>query len=338
MWERAGTPNTNTVIPSDLTEDAIARAFAEQHAEHLRFDHDAGAWFRWDGNIWRREETMLAFEWCREQCRAAAAGLDNAKLRAVLGRASTASAVERFARADRAFAVTAATWDRDPFLLGTPAGTVDLRTGRLRSPMQTDFVSKSTAVAPADRADCPRWRQFLEDATRGDAGFVGFLRQWCGYCLAGDIREHALLFIFGPGGNGKTVLLNTVSTILGDYAATAAMDTFTASQGDRHPTDLAMLRGARLVSVSETEEGRSWAETRIKALTGGDAISARFMRQDFFTFKPTFKITVIGNHKPILRNVDEAARRRFNLAPFVFKPTAPDKVLEEKLRAEHPAI
>ena len=147
-----------------------------------------------------------------------------------------------------------------------------------------------------------------------------------------------MFFIYGPGGNGKSVFLNTLTTLLGDYAATAAMDTFTASRSERHPTDLAMLRGARLVSVSETEPGRSWAESRIKQLIGGDPISARFMRQNFFTYRPQFKLLIVGNHKPVLRNVDEAARRRFNIIPFVHKPETPDQRLEEKLKAEYPAI
>jgi len=134
------------------------------------------------------------------------------------------------------------------------------------------------------------------------------------------------------------VFLSTLVNILGDYACTAAMDTFTASGNDRHPTDLAMLKGARLVSVSETEEGRAWAESRIKQLTGGDKISARFMRQDFFEYLPQFKLLIVGNHKPILRNVDDAARRRFNIIPFIHKPATPDRELEQKLRAEYPAI
>jgi putative DNA primase/helicase len=116
------------------------------------------------------------------------------------------------------------------------------------------------------------------------------------------------------------------------------METFTASKSDKHPTDLAMLRGARLVTASETEEGKAWAESRIKQMTGGDPITARFMRQDFFTYTPEFKLTIIGNHKPVLKNIDDAARRRFNIIPFTRKPVAPDKELENKLRAEWPGI
>lgn len=99
-----------------------------------------------------------------------------------------------------------------------------------------------------------------------------------------------------------------------------------------------MLRGARFVTASETEEGRAWAESRIKSLTGGDKISARFMRQDFFTYQPAFKLTIVGNHAPVLRNVDEAARRRFNIVPFTRKPAVPDRQLEDKLRSEWPEI
>ena len=152
------------------------------------------------------------------------------------------------------------------------------------------------------------------------------------------MREHALFFVYGPGGNGKSVFLNVLAGVMGDYATTAAMDTFTASVTDKHPTDLAMLQGARMVSASETEEGRAWAESRIKQMTGGDTIRARFMRQDFFEYRPQFKLVIVGNHKPVLRNVDDAARRRFNIIPFVHKPPVPDRQLEEKLKAEWPAI
>jgi putative DNA primase/helicase len=149
-----------------------------------------------------------------------------------------------------------------------------------------------------------------------------------------------LFFLYGTGANGKSVLLSTVSGILGTYHRTAPIETFTASSTDRHPTELAGLRAARLVTAIETEEGRRWAESRIKALTGGDRISARFMRQDFFEFTPQFKLVIAGNHKPGLRSVDEAIRRRFNLIPFVvtIPPHERDEKLTEKLQAEWPGI
>jgi putative DNA primase/helicase len=321
-----------------ITEDSVAAAFAREHGATLRFCHHAGKWYRWDGAIWRPEETRLAFDWARTLSRDLAASSEAARVMVAAGKAGFASGVERFAQADRAFALTAEAWNRDDMLLGTPGGTVDLRTGMLREAQQDDLISRSTSVTPTDHATCPTWMAFLHQATAGDQALTGFLQRWFGYCLTGVTTEHALLFVYGRGGNGKGVLLMTIAGIMGDYAATAAMDTFTVSKGDKHPTDLAMLHGARLVMATETEEGGAWAEARIKALTGGDPITARFMRRDFFTFIPTFKMTISGNHKPALRNVDDAARRRFNVVPFLHKPPEPDKALPDKLKAEWPGI
>jgi putative DNA primase/helicase len=320
-----------------VTEDAAALAFTERYRETLRFDHDIGKWLLWTGTHWQRERTGLAFSWARELARELAKAEPN-KVRLISSKTSFAGGVERFARTDRAFAVTSDIWDRNPYLLGTPGGTVDLRSGEIREASPQDFITKVTAVVPADTPECPRWLQFMREATNDNEGLIAFLQQFLGYTLTGDTKEHSLLFIHGDGGNGKGVLQNTIGDILGDYRQTAAMETFTASPTDKHPTDLAMLHGARLVTASETEEGRAWAESRIKQITGGDKISARFMRQDFFEFKPEFKLLLIGNHKPTLRNVDDAARRRFNIVPFVHKPPVKDLDLEAKLRAEWPGI
>ena len=161
-----------------------------------------------------------------------------------------------------------------------------------------------------------------------------------GYALTGSTQEHALFFLYGTGANGKSVFITAVAGIMGDYHTTAPMEAFIASFTERHPTELAGLRGARLVTTNETEEGRRWAESKIKALTGGDKIAARFMRQDFFEFLPQFKLLIAGNHKPALRNVDEAIRRRMYLIPFTV--TIPenerDESLSEKLKAEWPGI
>jgi putative DNA primase/helicase len=162
----------------------------------------------------------------------------------------------------------------------------------------------------------------------------------CGYALTGSIDEHAMFFLHGGGGNGKGVFINAVSGVMGDYHNAAPIETFTESSTDRHPTELAMLRGARMVTAAETEEGRRWAESKIKKLTGGDKIPARFMRQDFFEFTPQFKLIVAGNHKPGLRSVDEAIRRRLNMVPFsVTIPEAERDInLSERLKVEWPGI
>jgi len=321
----------------ELTEHGVALAFADRFKDRLRYCHTSGSWYVWTGTHWAQNETRLAFDLARRLV-AELNRCSEAEVRAATGRANFAAAVERFAQADRTFAVTASEWDCDPWLLGTPGGVVNLRTGLLRKARREDLITKVTAVAPAATAECPLFLSFLHEACGRDKALVGFLQRWFGYCLTGVTREHALLFVYGPGGNGKGVLIVAAAGIMGTYAITAAMDTFTALKGHRHTTDLAMLRGARLVIATETEEGQAWAEARIKALTGGDPITARFMRCDNFTFMPAFKLTISGNHKPTLRNVDDAARRRFNIVPFVHKPTAPDKQLSEKLKAEWPGI
>lgn len=326
-------------MPDDIepTEDGVARAFTELHGQYLKFDHDIGAWYEWQGDHWQAEGTGRAYNYCRELARSASIHLKS-DAKGKMRRANFASGVERMARCDPTHAVGASEWDADPWLLGCPNARIDLRTGEVDDPHTSDRITRITAVAPAATATCPIWLGFLEQATGGDAEMVAFLRRWCGYSLTGSTREHALIFLYGPGGNGKSVFLNTVSGILGGYATTAAMDTFTASKTGQHLTFLAMLHGARMVTASETEEGRAWAEARIKQMTGGDPITANFMRQDPFTFTPQFKLTIVGNHQPVLHNVDEAARRRFNIVPFTVKPSSPDRDLEEKLKREWPGI
>lgn len=339
---RKSTPRSNpkrTPGPDaiELTEDGVARHFTRTHKDRLRYDHDAGRWYEWAGDYWRQDGTARAFNYCREAARRASTDSTDKEM-ATARKASFAAGVERLAKADPAHAVRQDVWDCDPWVVGTPGGVIDLKSGRSRPAAPEDMITKRLAVAPDASVSCPRWLQFLDEATGSDFDLIRFLQQWCGYSLTGITREHALVFMYGGGGNGKSVFLNTLSGILGDYATQASMDTFTASKHDRHPTDLAALRGARTVTASETEEGRAWAEARIKALTGGDKISARFMRQDFFEFTPQFKLIIAGNHRPTLRNIDPAMQRRLNIVPFTRTPAKPDHDLEHKLQAEWPGI
>ena len=320
------------------TEDALALAFTRRYHRDWRYVAAWGRWLVWDGRRWRNEETLAATDLIRGVCRHAALQADNPKLAAKLATSGTVGGVERLARADRRHAATTAEWDADPWLLNTPGGVVDLRTGRLRAHDRADRMTKITTATPA--GDCPTWRRFLAEVTGGDADLQAYLQRVSGYCLTGSTREHALFFLYGTGANGKSVFVNTLATILGDYAASAPMDTFMETRSDRHPTDMAGLRGARFVASIETEQGRRWAESKVKSLTGGDKISARFMRQDFFEFWPQFKLVIAGNHKPAIRNVDEAMKRRLHLIPFTITvpPERRDKHLQQKLLAERDGI
>lgn len=317
--------------PVEVSEDAIALAFTREFGNSMRYDHHIGRWYQWSQTHWRRLEVPAALHFAREIGRRLGAG------KKAICKASVARGAEIFAQADPEHRVTSGIWDADPWMLGTPKGTLNLRTGKLSQPRPGDFITKLTGCDP-DSREPKLWMEFLHEATRGDDAMVRYLQRIAGYCLTGLTSEHALFFIYGPGGNGKSVFLNLLVHILGDYAMNAPMDTFTSSKFNAHPTELAMLKGARLVTASETEEGRAWAEARIKALTGGDPITARFMRQDFFTYQPQFKLLFAGNHQPTLHGVDAAMRRRFNMLPFIFRPEDPDLALEEKLQAEAPRI
>ncbi|RDD63828.1 phage/plasmid primase, P4 family [Ferruginivarius sediminum] len=321
-----------------LSDDTLATTFTERYGDDLRYVATWGRWLEWDGRRWQFDNTYRVFDLARAVCRSARELATTPNETKTVTSAKTVAAVERLARADRKHAATVDVWDSDPWLLNTPGGVVDLRTGEMRDHRRDDHMTKMAAVTPG--GDCPTWRKFLNTVTAGDSQLQDYLRRVVGYSLTGSTREHALFFKHGRGANGKSVFLSTVSGIVGDYHVTAPMETFTASHNERHPTELAALRGARMVTAVETEEGRRWAESRIKALTGGDAISARFMRQDFFTFLPQFKLLIAGNHKPQLRNVDDAMRRRFHLVPFTvtIPPDERDDQLTDKLKREWPGI
>lgn len=330
-------------LPELYSEDNVALRFSQIYADDLRYVAPWGRWMRWNGRCWAHEDTLEVADFARKVCRSVAAYVrtdvqltpkQQQTVANKYGAAQTIAAIERLAKADRRHAATIAQWDADIWALNTPAGVVDLRTGAITSGAREAYMTKITRASPG--GGCPTWLAFLRTATAGDDALIGFLKRMAGYCLTGSTRDHALFFVYGTGGNGKGTFLNTLQWILGDYNRTAGMDVFTEKKHDSHPTELAALMGARMVTAQETEEGKRWAEARIKALTGGDPITARFMRQDDFTYDPQFKLVIAGNHKPGLRNVDEAIKRRMHLIPFTVEiaPADRDTRLSEKLRAE----
>jgi P4 family phage/plasmid primase-like protien len=319
----------------ELTEEKLAEQFEIRYLGDMYFDHDRGHWFIFNEarGYWVENRTHRAFHFARELCRNL-----NVEEKKEFARAHTYGNIEQIARKAVAFSVTNDFWNRDIWLLGTPGGTVDLRTGKLCPPSKQDHITKSTAVAPDFKAEMPVFQKFLKEITNNDADLQQYLQHLAGYSLTGSTREQKLFFWCGPGGNGKSVLLNTEAGIAGDYHVTAAMEAFVEQRGEHHPTELAMLAGARMVTASETQKGRRWNEAIIGRVTGGDPISARWMRRDFFTYTPQFTLIIVGNHEPELGSVNEANRRRFQITPFTFQPKAPDEKLAEKLRPEWPAI
>lgn len=329
------------VLPPQFSEDALALRFSSEHSGNLRYVAPWGKWLAWDSRRWAEDATLDVFDKVRCICRAASSECaDDIRQRIALRLASgqTVAAVEKLARCDRRHVATVDQWDADAWMLNTPGGMVDLRTGLVRDARREDYCTKITATAPG--GECPLWLTFLDRITGGQVELQRFTQRMAGYILTGITYEHALFFLYGTGANGKSVFVNAISGAIGDYAKTAPIEAFIASKSEHHPTDIAGLQGARLVTSVETEDGRRWAESKLKALTGGDRMAARFMRQDYFTFTPQFKLVIAGNHKPGLRTVDEAMRRRFNLVPFTLTIPASERDAElgDKLRAEWPGI
>jgi putative DNA primase/helicase len=189
-------------------------------------------------------------------------------------------------------------------------------------------------VAPAETADCPRWLRLL-DETVSDPALVRFLRQFLGMALTGDTSEQAMLFCFGSG-TGMSLLMRTLAGLMGDYAASLAPEALCVSE--RQTGDLARLDGVRLATSADIAVDAAWDATRLKRLTGGDPLTVRALRRNPITFTPAFKLVVLGDRRPALRQLDEALRRRLYVVPVEHGPATPDRRLGEALKAEWPGI
>ena len=310
-----------------LSEDDLADRFVTRFRSELRYVPARGAWMVWTGRSWKQDETRLASNSVRLICRATADTVNDEKMARKLCAERTINAVEKLARSDPRIAEPASAWDRGDMIINTPAGTLDLVTGEMQSHSPNDLLTRISKGSPS--GGCPRWKQFLSEVTDGKAGLADYLQRIAGYCLTGRMTEHVFFFLHGTGANGKSVFIDALSHVLGDYAATAPLDTFTSVNGERHPTDLAGLATSRAVFVTETDQGRPWAESRIKAITGGDTLRVRFLYRDFFEVQPTFKIVVAGNARPRLVGVGEAMKRRLHLIPF--DVTIPEEQRDKKL-------
>lgn len=226
--------------------------------------------------------------------------------------------------------------DREHWLLNCTNGVIDLRTGLIHPHHRDDFITRCVPVTYDPKATCPLWLAFLNRIFAGNAELIHFVQKAIGYSLTGDTSEQCVFFLWGSGHNGKSTLVGAVQAMMGAYAQQAAPDLLVVSKHERHSTEIAELRGARLITAIETGEGRRLNEPLIKQMSGGDKMRGRFMRQDNFEFDPTHKIFLATNHKPVIRGTDYAMWRRIRLIPFTvtIPPAERDKKLPEKLKTE----
>lgn len=337
---------SDSETPIEYSDSALASRLARLHVSDMRYVAGGIGWVAWDGVKWARDVARRHMAYTRSVCSKASAEAlvrieQPAKAERVAARCASWPVmrnVAQIAETDPIMQITVEQLDSDIYILNTKSGVVDLRTGELYPHDRSKLCTKVTSVEVDFDRGCPQWHAFLNEACDNDAAMKGYLQRLAGYAATGSTKEHVLAFAHGSGGNGKGTFLGAVGSILGDYAAVASADVFLASNNQRHPTELAALMGARLVHAQEIDPSRKWDEAKVKSLTGGDKISARFMRQDLFTFDPQFTLIIAGNTRPEITNVDDAMRRRMHLIPFETKPVRKDVDLPDKLKEEYPAI
>jgi putative DNA primase/helicase len=243
------------------------------------------------------------------------------------------------AKAEAKLRVSHAELDSDPWILATPRGVIDLRTGHTHEHDAARMTMGRTNVHPDPALPAPTWFGFLRELTGNDRELEAFLQRAIGYSLTGIVEPHALFLLTGNGGNGKGVLIRAIKAAMGSYAMSASQHLLLQKRTEQHATGIADLHRKRIATIAEVEEGKGWDEVELKALVDSDAIRARRMREDAWEFEPTHHFWVSGNYMPSVRGVDNGVWRRLYLIPCeTSKVDMEDLVLKQKLDAEAPRI
>ena len=333
------------------TDTGNAELLCALHGERLRYDHRRGAWFRFGAHHWAEDGDgavhRLAVEAARERYRMALEITDlemrqeEAKFAISSENRQRLEAMLALASYQLPIATAGDGWNRDPLALAVANGVIDLDAGQLRCGRPEELISISSGVAYEPGAACPRWERFLVEIFAGDAELIDWIWRVVGYLLCGLTNEQCFFLCYGIGANGKSTFLNVLRQLLGGYAFNTPFTTFEASSRGQIPNDLAALADRRLVTSVETGENTHLNEARLKMLTGGDPVTARFLHREFFTYLPLAKFVLAVNHKPRVRDYSHGFWRRVRLVPFEARfeeGTSADKDLDRKLTAELPGI
>ena len=317
-----------------------------RHGHELRYCFDFGKWLCWDGVRWAIDRDGAALDKAKATARAmlaeAATLGDREDSRKLAAWSFRSQARDRMAAmlylGQPDVSVRPEHLDTHPWLLNVLNGTLDLRTGTLRQADRADLLTKAAPVLYDPTARCEQWLSFLDRIFAGNADLIRFVQKAAGYSLTGLDTEECFFVLHGVGQNGKSTLIETLSALLGtDYAQQATPDLLMQKKQERHPTELAVLRGARLVASVETGQGKRLNEVLIKSMTGGDRIRANFMHQDTFEFRPEFKVWLSTNHKPVITGTDLGIWRRIRLIPFTVKIPDEERDGAFKTRLREPA-
>ena len=341
---RANAAYIHVTDGENLTDDGNSRRFARQHGGVIRYCHERGQWFMWSGKRWEWDRSGAAIALAKRTVRSIYGETERAEdkdRREALSEHARKSENDARIRAmlhlaQSEVAVKLDELDRPPFLLNCQNGIVDLATGDLLPHDPELMLTKLCPVEFNPHARCNRFLAFLDEIMESNEALIDFLQLWFGYSLTADVREHAVAFFYGSGSNGKSTLIDAITYVMADYASMAAPGLLMMKRNEQHPTEIADLFGKRFVAVVETQEGRRFNESNFKWFSGGDQLSGRFMRENFFRFSPTHKFTVAANHKPVVSDTTESFWRRLKLVPFNVQipKEKRDKGLGEQLKAE----
>lgn len=321
------------------TELGAAEQLVALFRHAIRYNYDKGAWAICRDGVWDSDDPACMTPLMKHLLNKLDDGTEAGwKFANKMESSAKINAILSLAAREPGIPIREDQFDHDPYILRCANTALDLRTGKAIEPKPEMFLSKKLTVDYKAGAECPTFKKFLSDITLGREEFVEFMRRWFGLCLSGDMSAQSFAIFYGTGANGKSTLVETIARIMGSYSKSAPQETFIAkSYGTAIPNDVAGLRGARMVLATETEQNARLAESKIKSLTGGDKVSARFMRGEFFEFTPTWKIIISTNHRPRISGGDHGIWRRIILLPFDFvcetsrmDPFLPRKLWEER--------
>lgn len=336
--------------PAYETDVGNARRLVDNMKGDGRYCYPWKSWMFWTGRRWEQDNTGQIVRCAKatvQKMREESESIGVSDLREKHLKHATASesypkimAMVKLAESEIGVPILPDVMDRGIFLLNVQNGTLDLQTGKLREHHREDYLTKMSPVVHDEKAECPQWIAFINQIFQCDEELIKYIQKIAGRALTGDASERHIYMFWGTGANGKSTLVETIGYILGEYAISIGIDSLLSKNKKSIPNDIARLKGARFVYASEPDFGEQISEGKVKSLTGKDTIQARFLQQEYFEFKPEYKLVVSTNHKPGIKGMDNGIWSRVKLVPFLV--TIPDhlqdKNLDTKLRAEASGI
>lgn len=306
--------------PVEVRYDDVANAdqFLHTFGDEIKYLGEAKKWLIWDGTRWKLDKDEVVFSLALTFARdlySPEFAIDGEGRKHAQRSNTHAKLLSFLSIAQKSRTVSADALDTQPYLINCKNGTLSLRTGELRTAERSQLITKVVGCDYEPDAGSPRFERFLE-TIQPDPAIRAFIQRSIGYSLLGTVRERSFWILYGIGANGKSVFLNLISKILGDYASGTSASSIMSGRNSSIPNDIARLRGQRFVVIPETEENERLNAALVKALSAGDTVTARFLFGEFFDFPFTGKLWIATNHKPTITDHSKGMWDRLKLVPF----------------------